>query len=396
MFSVLKFCVNNTFLQNRIALIKLICRNFSTLRIINWEWLDTSKAGDKRLLRAQLKSITYGPVSKDKSLTSVIQLPDIFSYKITNAKVHIRSSYFIKDSTIYIERIKSIDDDIIRFKSGHLLYKGKYGAIVRNIETSSINKGFFLGGNGCDNYYHWLIEMIPRLEFYPQFKEYPLLVSEDVGRINNFKEVLNAINHDVEIIYLKKDQQYIIEDLIYITSPNILPFLLNPGYKLKVEQFIFSPQSLKYIRDSIFDNLNVKNEKKDLKIFLKRGKNKREYNELEIENMLLGLGFVSVQSENIDFTEQVNIFNRASHIVGPTGAAWTNIVFSSNAKAICWMPVEIDEFSVFSSLAEFAGVDLKYIFYKSTLRSVKTFNYNYTLDIKDLKNALTDIDTLVA
>jgi capsular polysaccharide biosynthesis protein len=86
--------------------------------------------------------------------------------------------------------------------------------------------------------------------------------------------------------------------------------------------------------------------------------------------------------EDYSFTEQIQLFKNAKFIIGPTGAAWTNIIFCpSTVKCLCWMPEEINDFSAFSNLAEYSNVDLQYITFKTGIHQNNLHSANYTIDI---------------
>jgi capsular polysaccharide biosynthesis protein len=70
--------------------------------------------------------------------------------------------------------------------------------------------------------------------------------------------------------------------------------------------------------------------------------------------------------EDLDVSQQVAVMANAEIIVGPTGAAWTNILFASaGAKALCWMAEEWGAFSCFSNIAAIVGVEMDYISYRT-------------------------------
>ena len=57
----------------------------------------------------------------------------------------------------------------------------------------------------------------------------------------------------------------------------------------------------------------------------------------------------------LSLDEQLAVVHQTEWIVGPTGAAWTNLVFCQpGAKCLCWMAEESGEFS---ALGELYGKD---------------------------------------
>lgn len=390
----LKKWIDNKYLKNHVKFISFLSQKISNIRIVNFTWLDTYTDCRKELLQAKSDGFAYSPKNKEISVETKVQLPDIYAYHLNDIIISCNSSSLIKGSKIIIEKIKSIDHNILSFKDGSIIYKGKFLAMVKLKSPHIINKGFFLCGNGCFNYYHWLIEILPKLEWLDRIPiEYPLLVSEDVMKIKNFKEILDILVPGRELIYLSKEKQYLLVDMIYITTPNNIPFNQLPNYKLNAKHFLISSSSIKFIRDSILKQIFVEEKEKSFKIFLKRKEIRRLYNQDEVERILLDRGFTSIKCEDLSFIEQVTIFNKANFIIGPTGAAWTNIIFSkSGAKSLCWMPQGISDFSAYSTLAKFAGVDLRYIYYNSDSKSTGEFYHkDYNININDFKNALHEL-----
>ncbi|EKU54480.1 PF04577 domain protein [Acinetobacter sp. WC-323] len=95
--------------------------------------------------------------------------------------------------------------------------------------------------------------------------------------------------------------------------------------------------------------------------------------------------------EDYDFNEQVAIFNNAEFIVGPSGAAWSNIIFcSSGCKAISWLPNHLAKFSIFSTLATLNDCDLKFITTSSD--NPNDIHSSYYLDLEEIKKLYKNFD----
>ena len=122
------------------------------------------------------------------------------------------------------------------------------------------------------------------------------------------------------------------------------------------------------------------------RVFLARKKNTaRNYNQDEILEYFISKDFTPLYLENYDFYEQVSIFNNAEFIAGPSGAAWSNIIFcNSHCKAISWLPKHLSEFSIFSTLAKINDCDMRFIITSSD--NPNDIHSSYYLDIKNIKN----------
>ena len=79
----------------------------------------------------------------------------------------------------------------------------------------------------------------------------------------------------------------------------------------------------------------------------------RSYNQREVERLLLNsYNYTSIYLEDYDIEDQVKIFRNPKVILGPSGAAWTNILFcAADAFLVSWIPSNIKYFSAYSSPA---------------------------------------------
>ena len=84
------------------------------------------------------------------------------------------------------------------------------------------------------------------------------------------------------------------------------------------------------------------------------------------------------------------LFLNAKIIIGPTGASWTNIIFSKKGtKALMWMNMNWGNFPVFSTFAAIMGVDLYYI---PTIDCELNVHGKYTLETDVFK---LNLETLI-
>lgn len=382
------FLINTSSLGEPTAFIRLISAvsfKLFKLKIVETEWLDEYTECKKIEMREVAEQYIYGPSQGRRKNRLKVKLPAVFNYHLTGVTIINNSSSFIKNNKIIIERIPTIDESLVNYNGGHLKYRKKSVAVIKYTSPIAIKEGLFLAGNGSFNYYHWLIEIIPKLQF---SETTPILVSDDIDKYNSFKELLTILAANRVIIKLKKDQQYLVERMVYTTTPNNLPFNLINANKFEIGYFLISNSSLNYLRSNILKEIQIK--KGSSKIFLKRDNNRRSYNQDEIELILTKLGFVSVNCENFSFIDQVQVFNNADFIVGPTGAAWSNLIFGKpGSKALCWMAEEYGDFSAFSTLAEFTGIDLRYLYFQTGEKNTsQLYNKEYYIKPNDFEQQL--------
>ena len=78
----------------------------------------------------------------------------------------------------------------------------------------------------------------------------------------------------------------------------------------------------------------------------------------------------------------------AELIVGPTGAAWANIIFAKpEAKALCWMAEEWGDLSCFSNLSSTLNIDMQYLTYTAgTSDSRELYSRQYSIPVEEVVN----------
>ena len=93
------------------------------------------------------------------------------------------------------------------------------------------------------------------------------------------------------------------------------------------------------------------------------------------------------------FLMQAAYFSNAKVLVGPLGAAWTNLLFANvHCRALSWMPEEKGEEAEYSNIAGILGIDLRYIVYSSGVKSIRKFyNHSYQICPKIFQNALLTV-----
>ena len=90
---------------------------------------------------------------------------------------------------------------------------------------------------------------------------------------------------------------------------------------------------------------------------------------------------------------QIEAVQGADLIAGPTGAAWTNLLFvEPGTRCLCWMAEEQREFAAYSNLAHAVGAELRYLTYATGVSdSERLYFMNYRLDPAAVERALKDL-----
>jgi capsular polysaccharide biosynthesis protein len=171
---------------------------------------------------------------------------------------------------------------------------------------------------GIGNYYHDLVEYLPGLaiaETLGVAAEARLLVPADAAP--HLRQMLQLLGVAPERLLPVERHQVVRFAKLYI--PTRLPAggrwidrLLPHWYRERLSPFLVAPSEA------------------HRKLYLSReGTTRRRIqNEAEVVARLEAAGFESVRPETLSVAEQVRLFSQASHIVGSSGAALTNMLFS--------------------------------------------------------------------
>jgi hypothetical protein len=169
-----------------------------------------------------------------------------------------------------------------------------------------------LGAANSDNYYHWLLDSVPRWKMlqaanYLNF-DFVLLHSRQIAFQD---EVLDRLNVPKEKrLRCSKNFVHQFERLVVPSMP--FPVEEVPAWLCA------------YVR-SHFPEKDSGPEK----VYLRRGAGRRRLtNEADLEAALAEMGFISVEPQRLTVAEQAKLLSAARIVVAPHGAALTNLIFA--------------------------------------------------------------------
>jgi hypothetical protein len=326
------------------------------------------------------------------------KVPAVNLYELKNCIFTITSSNFLSDETLLVDRIIDIPMSISDYSTGFLKRHNEVCGLIninKKIDGLKIKSAYFLGGNGSWNYYHWMTEILPKLKYIATDPGYDrcqnLVVSSKVSITDSFKKTIQAaiINYGFEIHFLEPAKIYHIENLFVVSNPSNVLF----NAKMENPKITFSylrKNSIDYVR-AIGLNLvdkNISAQRSDNVFIARKYGSARPYNQSEIEFLLAQeFGFKVIYFDELSIEDQVKIFSGANIIVGPSGAAWTNLVFcNKNVTLLSWLPVNAKEFSVYSSMAY--NYNLRMIFLQATPDFKDQLHTSYKVSLEELRSCM--------
>lgn len=359
------------------------------VRLLPLRWLDEANAFKVHVFRPAMAGSVQGPRFTDRHTPAkAITLPEVALYHFRQAQVcSVSRAVVLASDEVVIERVPTAPATNADYAAAHLLHHGSKLALMRAGPAEPIQKGILISGCNEVNYYHWVVEILPQLQFIAElparYADYPILISVFSQNIASVKTLVDSIGVDRPVIFLSSIASYRVTDLLMISAPNnFIPNQKGRAWR-SVEDSFARPESIAFLREktrALAAAVPVSSLPK--RVFLARKGILRQYNQAEVLSLLEPVGFTAVYMEDHDLSHQVALISNADIIVGPTGAAWTNILFASEAsKALCWMAEEWGELSCFSNLAAIAGVDMDYLSYQAgTLDSRELYYQQYHVD----------------
>ncbi|NEO53877.1 MAG: glycosyltransferase family 61 protein [Okeania sp. SIO3B5] len=290
---------------------------------------ELSKAQNLQKLSPISDQVTATPEIKEMSLLSNSKhlidenysVPNIYSVTLTKV-IYLSSRYnlfftksrkLIGDSLIYKNQLKNIKKISL---SGLYLKKPE-----RLLGTYSIFRTY----KSYKNYYHSLIDNIPRLyllhqDEYKKIPEIKLLVSSELTKLEDYY-LKKLLPENAKVFIVKPNNFYFLEKLIF---PQLLTSY-NAGY-LPSEYLEFFMNKIKPNRE--------RNKVNRIFISRKNSRSRHILNEDEILDRLAIHGFKKYFLEELSITEQIELFYDADYVIGVHGAGLVNLIFASEINVL--------------------------------------------------------------
>jgi len=272
--------------------------NFLALRE-NYENLATKIVTEELYLRFQL--YTYG--FPTQHLIFGHYWPARLSFVGNKLILNAKSGLYFKNLNVlsgFGPRNGSAQDAAVLFRAKR--------TSTKNFNNS--DPAYFINNMG-GNFYHWMIEELPRILFVKE--NYSEVHYLSLNNLPEFaKEILNLLKIDLEIITSETIQ---IERSIHIETNKVgFP---HPSDINRIRKFL---ESLNVSKDFSFSPEYI---------YVSRSRSSRSlHNEKELEEYLRNREFKICYSEEMSIREKVTTFSNCSLLIAPFGAGLTNLIFT--------------------------------------------------------------------
>lgn len=269
------------------------------------------------------------------------------------------------------------------------LFAGRENFLVGRINPQSrIDEGILIGGAGAFNWYHFVIECLPKawlLKKLPaEYGKLPLIVPEECRRIPSFASALSIFSAGHPLHYLRYGEYAEVKHLVVIEEVSVGPFNLVAGEWPRIDDYSQHENIMRqFLSEFRFQVLGKGcNSSGESKIYLSRPTVRRNYNQDELLEIAKKYGFVPVNPESLSLEEQAKIFADATAVVGPSGAAWVGMVFCNRPfLGLSWLPVGYRHFCSYSALGNMLGHRINFLEAR-TEKALLSTGEAYTADYK--------------
>lgn len=234
------------------------------------------------------------------------------------------------------------------------------------------------------NYYHFVLDVLPRLRIYFEMKdigeEVTLVVRKSMSEFQ--LQWLKLLNVDFSDLLAFKENLLAEEIIIPPLTSNkvVLP--------QKVYSFILDRGALSWLRNSAVEQVSTtSNFSKRVLVLRPVNSGRGIVNKQELQDALSTLGFKVVSLEDLNVAEQVNLFFHAECVISVHGAALANLLFCKKCLVIEIFPEAryTDSASIYCQITQYFNNNHT-LFVAPSIGSVE----NVSIDIPSLTKVLSE------
>lgn len=198
----------------------------------------------------------------------------------------------------------------------------------------SLPTGIALTLNFGWNYFHFVFEVLCRMQAIETLRlpaTVPWLVDASTLEVPAFRALFEAVNREQRpVVAIAKGAWCHVETLYTVGDPHRIPANHRRADRMRADDHAFDAASIAWLRDRLLP-LARRRDDFPRRIYLSRSRAsaRRRFNEADLLPALERHGFVSVAPETLDVFEQIGLFAGAEAVVGGSGAAFTNLAFTS-------------------------------------------------------------------
>jgi hypothetical protein len=269
-----------------------------------------------------------------------------FRCVIHDAVVSSKSNFVVAGNNAILDyQADELEQLAFDFEVDPIAFGVQPGAITAAIESRAvagprIEEGIPLVGLTTYNYWHWLIEFLPRLLAWrdePGFDQVSLIVDQQMPP-GNIDALRFFAGRDAPVVVLQPGEAVRVERLwtasMIINLPHWPKIAEVPPDALTVVDAAALARQFDKLRPAL--ERIARTASGPERVYLKRQVTQLRsmVNTAEVEGWFAARGFVLVEMGDLDFAEQVRLMCGARVVVAPNGAALTNTLFARPGTSI--------------------------------------------------------------
>lgn len=314
-----------------------------------------NKSNIKKFFQSMFKIFFYtifklkhGKIVFDEKIQSKLYKKENVFFDNKNLKLEY-SIFFSSNSRLYTDRIHDtaiIKNNLLVDKPSFQLRNNVNDHVTKNIvlkngtpyimrKLNGTVLSLLTGGGGNDNFFHWLFDVLPRIgitERKINLKEINYYLCPNLNKWQ--LETLNLLGIKKSQCLSSVKYRHIKSDQIIVTTH---PWQISKNVLKDIENLpLWISEWLKknYLSHKSHNDLPKKFyiDRSDSKSNLKNFRYIINENELKI--FLKDKGFEFIRLSELNFREELKIFNNAETVVGLQGAGLANLIWSNNRTKI--------------------------------------------------------------
>ncbi len=201
----------------------------------------------------------------------------------------------------------------------------------RHGPETRLEAGIFCGGTYSRNYYHFLVEVLPRAQLAAAIAPpgTPILADDDMPA-QHYQALRLYLPHN-PVLRLPRMRSFRVARLYAASMPNIVQDAFGAA-EVAADAIRYHPQSLRALA-AIAPALTDR--QKPQRLFLWRVSGARRLrNAEEFHNALEPRDFTTANCADLSFADQVRLFAAARAVVGQTGAHLANMLFAPKGTPV--------------------------------------------------------------
>ena len=262
-------------------------------------------------------------------------------------------------------------------------------------EINHLDTALHLLNPASANYFHFMIEVLPKLVLYSDTcfgeAQVPILVDACIKNTNMqvALDILNDNKH--KIIYVDSGTTWHVDNLVYITPVTWMPMNMKKRAWPSGVDYGFSIYATKKIRDELKLHLVDHGYRK---VYLARYKlkNKRLINDQIISEICAEHGFKIIFPEELSLIDMLSYVYYSEYIIGCAGAAFANAIVAANKQMIYMIVPRTHESLLWPTMIKNMGVNLAMIDARVVVKTRNAASDQFEVSPNDVETVLSIID----